>query len=106
MPKPKPAGSPSRRGTGDALPKRQPGAIARISAPAQSGSSRPGSHVSWSGTPLALRVATKTMTDPPKAPLVAPAPKPPGERDEGIALILAVRLLQVLIIFVLWLVMR
>jgi hypothetical protein len=48
------------------------------------------------------------MTEPSKVPdrPIAPARKPPGERDEGIALILAVRLLQVLIIFVLWLIMR
>jgi len=48
------------------------------------------------------------MTELPKNtnPPVAPVRKPPGERDEGIALIVAVRILQVLIIFFLWLIMR
>jgi hypothetical protein len=48
------------------------------------------------------------MTEPSKIvdQPVGPVRKPRGERDEGIALILAVRLLQVLIIFALWLIMR
>jgi hypothetical protein len=51
--------------------------------------------------------AWRVKTDPPEAanqPIICVGK--PKDRDEGVALIVGVRLLQVLIIFVLWLIMR
>ena len=92
-----------------AVPKWQSGVLKRITLGASTiGHFAASARLSRLGTLLALRRPTTTMTDPTQVAILTSRADPQASRRErrGIGLIIAVRLLEVLIIFVLWLVMR